>query len=279
MTRAQTTAYRLRWLILIVGLLAFGAGVWWIVGAPPLDEVGLAGTPGTFLPVNLRNDLDIPVNGGIFLGVFLLMQWFFLRPRQGWSFRVTAIGRPMRSSVIAAAFMAMLLSVGLILTLLEAMRQPTLQDSDDAYLAYMTFYWGVMVLLWLGWAAVFWRYWQQGDRYTWMGKVLRGLIAGSALELFIATAVYAWNPRKEDCYCARGSYTGLVFGGTVLLWAFGPGIVLLFLREKYRRNKLMPACSTCGYNLTGNVSGICPECGTEIRPRGALPQSDPPATD
>jgi hypothetical protein len=23
-------------------------------------------------------------------------------------------------------------------------------------------------------------------------------------------------------------------------------------------------CQTCGYNLTGNVSGICPECGTPI---------------
>lgn len=23
-----------------------------------------------------------------------------------------------------------------------------------------------------------------------------------------------------------------------------------------------PACCTCGYNLTGNVSGICPECGS-----------------
>ena len=23
-----------------------------------------------------------------------------------------------------------------------------------------------------------------------------------------------------------------------------------------------PACNTCGYNLTGNVSGICPECGS-----------------
>jgi hypothetical protein len=25
-----------------------------------------------------------------------------------------------------------------------------------------------------------------------------------------------------------------------------------------------PACERCGYNLTGNVSGICPECGRAI---------------
>jgi hypothetical protein len=27
-----------------------------------------------------------------------------------------------------------------------------------------------------------------------------------------------------------------------------------------------PTCRTCGYDLTGNVSGVCPECGTTIRP-------------
>ncbi len=25
-----------------------------------------------------------------------------------------------------------------------------------------------------------------------------------------------------------------------------------------------PTCSNCGYDLTGNVSGVCPECGTKI---------------
>jgi hypothetical protein len=29
------------------------------------------------------------------------------------------------------------------------------------------------------------------------------------------------------------------------------------------------ACVACGYNLTGNVSGVCPECGTSI-PSSAL---------
>jgi len=27
--------------------------------------------------------------------------------------------------------------------------------------------------------------------------------------------------------------------GTVLIWAFGPGIILLYMREKYRRRKLV----------------------------------------
>ena len=32
----------------------------------------------------------------------------------------------------------------------------------------------------------------------------------------------------------------------------------------YRRRKGL--CLNCGYNLTGNVSGVCPECGTPLDP-------------
>ena len=29
-------------------------------------------------------------------------------------------------------------------------------------------------------------------------------------------------------------------------------------------------CRTCGYNLTGNISGVCPECGTSIESRSPI---------
>jgi hypothetical protein len=76
--------------------------------------------------------------------------------------------------------------------------------------------------------------------------------------------VHVWVMRQRECYCARGTYTTLVLAGTVLLWAFGPGVILLYAREKYRRARLYPWCKNCAYNLTGNTSGICPECGTSI---------------
>jgi hypothetical protein len=42
-------------------------------------------------------------------------------------------------------------------------------------------------------------------------------------------------------------------------------ITLVFCFTAQRRN-LFPigCCQGCGYNLTGNVSGICPECGTQV---------------
>jgi hypothetical protein len=37
----------------------------------------------------------------------------------------------------------------------------------------------------------------------------------------------------------------------------------------YRDRRPPPGfCRRCGYNLTGNVSGICPECGTPVKREG-----------
>lgn len=33
-----------------------------------------------------------------------------------------------------------------------------------------------------------------------------------------------------------------------------------------RRSVSLGACATCGYDLNGNVSGVCPECGAPARP-------------
>ena len=37
-----------------------------------------------------------------------------------------------------------------------------------------------------------------------------------------------------------------------------PTAILWWLDRRYRKG----CCQKCGYNLTGNVSGTCPECGT-----------------
>lgn len=77
---------------------------------------------------------------------------------------------------------------------------------------------------------------------------------------------------REDVFdFAPASQTLFAIGciGLVLmLAAIGAGIYLLsalFLRGPARREELKKAmgyCQSCGYNLYGNVSGICPECGT-----------------
>ena len=41
-------------------------------------------------------------------------------------------------------------------------------------------------------------------------------------------------------------------------------LILRSVRSPRWKTKTDARSSTCGYNLTGNTSGICPECGTPV---------------
>jgi hypothetical protein len=52
----------------------------------------------------------------------------------------------------------------------------------------------------------------------------------------------------------------------LLFIPFVPYPAIVFIRGPYRRyrRRKKGLCLKCGYNLTGNVSEICPECGEKI---------------
>ncbi len=61
------------------------------------------------------------------------------------------------------------------------------------------------------------------------------------------------------------NYAGLVFPLWLVIPLIGIVPILAFrqpLRHRWRRRKGL--CLNCGYKLTGNLSGVCPECGTAI---------------
>jgi hypothetical protein len=45
-----------------------------------------------------------------------------------------------------------------------------------------------------------------------------------------------------------------------------PPLVWLLLRSRKRRRSFTSLCRQCAYDLTGNASGVCPECGTPTDP-------------
>jgi hypothetical protein len=55
----------------------------------------------------------------------------------------------------------------------------------------------------------------------------------------------------------------LMYGGTICSGAI---IVHCVLRKRREARVLPGFCRNCGYNLLGNVSGVCPECGA-LTPR------------
>lgn len=229
----------LRWALLVLALACLAAGLVWL-SAPMLSADGDEGTerivpflllPTAYVAALFELDSDsatYKLQLAVLLGVLLLTQWMFLRPRRGWKVRMAATARPMKTAVAAAAFMAMMLSLGAMGVLLELgdLWNEILDHEDWAGPIALA-----LTLLWLLWAMVFYAYWRKGTRLQQLRTVARGLIVGSILELVVAAGVFLWKEDPHDCWCARGSYAGLVFGATVMLWAFGPGLVFLFLRE------------------------------------------------
>jgi hypothetical protein len=244
MTQSQKVACRLRWVLLVLWILCLAAGCLYVFGV--IGKAGIMGTPaiaifGLFFPSGENVDKLFYVFSLIYIGLFVMTQWLFLSPSQMWKIKVKPSGRPMKRAAVGAAFAVTLVSIGLLYSVMDLFSDKVVIDmgspseAKPALLRYAFLL--IPLALWCFWSVIFCVYWRQSDSYTWAGRVIRGLIAGSVLELIVAVPIYA--TRQETCYCARGSYAGLVFGGTVLLWAFGPGILILFVREKQRREKLL----------------------------------------
>jgi len=234
---------------------------------PEWGKWGVLGTPLAFAPVDGPG--DIVASALLFLGVMLLTQWLFLRPVRRAARPDGNIVRPRWHAVVAVAFIVMVLCTGLVATGLEMPNWwiGLVSVGDDVPWVI----WGGMLALWIVWALVFFVYFRQGDFLAKTEVIVRALIRGSCLELLIAIPTHALVYRRDtdDCYCARGSYTGLVFGVAVLLWAFGPGLVLLALRERQRREPILrQLCPQCGAPLAapGASASGCFQCGWRPAP-------------
>ncbi len=253
MTHAKKTACLLRWSLFILWLLCLACGAVWLFAPLFHYGAGLAGTPNiaVFGPAAYLFDdsnWGYTVLAVVYLGLFLMTQWLFLSPRHLWKIKLAHSARPMKRAALAAAFAVTLLSVGLLYSVLDLFGDSTVADtavadtavadmSESSNLLLRYAFLLIPLILWCAWSVLFCIYFRQSDHYSRTGRLIRALIAGSVLELFVSVPIYA--TRQEECYCARGSYAGLVFGGTVLLWAFGPGVLLLFIREKQRIEKLL----------------------------------------
>lgn len=263
MTKGKRIAGQLRWFLLVVWVLCLVCGIGWVLGPVFLEHAGIRGTPSTALFGPLQPDFDDSNDWGhillgfVYVSFLFFTQWMFLRPRSVWKIKQEQVGRPMKRAAIGAAFAAMLLSVGLLYSMLDLFGAEVFKDSRDSYGGVdvqltgvcRLFFFLIPLILWCFWGVIFCIYWRKSNYNTWLGRVVRGLIAGSVMEFFVAIPIYAKS--QESCFCARGSYAGLVFGGTVLLWAFGPGVFILFLKEKHRREILSNGSSAKTTALDG----------------------------
>lgn len=87
------------------------------------------------------------------------------------------------------------------------------------------------------------------------GQLLGGLF--SACEALIAILVFAV---ASWAFFGRG--TCFECGGRGTTGGPSDGVPFLFREDRYRLQR--GCCRHCGYNLAGNTSGVCPECGTDV---------------
>lgn len=106
-------------------------------------------------------------------------------------------------------------------------------------------------------------------------------------EAFFALALDRWQEvSTAPLACGNVSEAPFVIHPPMTILAFPiwlPGIAFaafpcLLLLKRIRRAKRTRAgfCPSCGYNLTGNVTGTCSECGASIRrPDAPAPEETP----
>ena len=237
MTRNKKTGQFIRRALFVLWVLCIATGIFYLLFGMNFEcGAGLLGTPALFLSY-FYYIFEVLFSGETaalwslsitYIGLFIFTQWLFLFSKKHWKVKTQKTSRPMKKAAIGVAFAASLLSVGLIFSLCDFVLDEGFSESFILL--------SVPLVFWVIWSIVFSVYFYQKDYLKWSGKIIKGLVGGSILELFISIPIFV--TREDDCYCARGSYAGIVFGATVLLWAFGPGVYLLFLREKKRLEKI-----------------------------------------
>ncbi len=100
-----------------------------------------------------------------------------------------------------------------------------------------------------------------------VGFVLSGLWIDLALDLAILAAGVGSQSGDDSVLLASG------FGLLIAVIMLGPLLIPLCGSSKsmalLARFPPSCVCRMCGYDLTGNVTGVCPECGTAIKADGA----------
>jgi hypothetical protein len=106
-------------------------------------------------------------------------------------------------------------------------------------------------------AGMTWRYGPQGAEILVVAPVWAASVVWE-----VTANPLKFPPALKTLAAVDGSYV-LCFAAT-LAWRFRPRGSL------HSRRRRQGLCTECGYDLTGNQSGTCPECGTLVSAKARL---------
>jgi len=232
--------HRMLLFVLYVGVIGASAAVVY-----RLDFVGAPGMLDYVVPGRERPDLGdltdrYPVSTIWYVAGLLLLQALFLfgGGRIPLGKKPAGISRTLIPVSLAAAA-----GVLVVLTLAAAVAEMfdrsngegsiretalfdlSVLDPDSEFITWLVIVW----VLWVVLALVMYR---GQDQETVLRRLTNGLLAGSWIEFLVALPVdIAIRQRADSCICATGSWLALMFAIPIMVFAFGPALFLLYLRE------------------------------------------------
>lgn len=178
---------------------------------------------------------------GILAGM-LLAQFLFLGVTLRFSRQKPVERLSILLTVLAAGLMMGFLFLATFYSIHEVVTHSPLGGSKDLWGKYVPL--SIAFLFWLFWAWIFYRMKPSGplplgekEAASWMKRIARTLLTGSILELLIAVPAHIAVRGKTYCCAGISTFLGISTGIAVVLFSFGPAVLILFLR---RVRKLKP---------------------------------------
>lgn len=106
-----------------------------------------------------------------------------------------------------------------------------------------------------------WRWWRPSFAAAYLLSI-GGLVAGHMAATAYLTSLGVVRTPQMTYPFEHDVLIMFAWGDAVL--SMPAWLVLAGCLFVGRPRRIPGFCSTCGYNLTGNLSGVCPECGTPI---------------
>lgn len=142
---------------------------------------------------------------------------------------------PKRKITTASIFVGLLMAVMTFTAFILLLIVGTSKDGPHIGQDYENLWFIFLIVLfgasWFFWAWGFIATYKNNIPGDFMRKTVARLMAGSVMELIIAVPSHIYFRQRGDCCAPLFSYFGIVMGTTVLLFAFGPGIVFLYLKR------------------------------------------------
>lgn len=134
--------------------------------------------------------------------------------------------------IAIAAFMLAVLGISFILPLIELFRidiDSWWTEETNTLVCYT-----ILGISWLVWGIYFFIKLRRSWRYKATGSLLSLVMAANILQLLVSIVAHHIVRRRGGCLVGIFTSMGIMGGVIVMMWSFGPAILFLFLREKYK---------------------------------------------